>query len=216
MDRQHLEKNFSSDRLSKYFQRYPNDEQKAIYLYEANLKLSQALYIPLSVLEVALRNKVNAELIRKFRREDWYAEWYKDPLLHLAWRDVINAINQLHKDGKAIQPNRVIASLMFGFWTSLFNDQYDQLLWRNLRFVFSNMPHSIRQRRNVSKPLNNVRKYLRNRIYHNEPIIFNITNLENLYQSILSLQDWMGADIKKFSDSLDSVPLILKEVKSKL
>lgn len=216
MNRTQLEQYFSLDRLSKYFNFYPGNEQKAIYLYEANLLVSQALYIPLSILEVALRNKINDELTRNYGRPDWYAEWYKDKVMHEAWKDVNQAINQLHRDGKPILPDKVVASLMFGFWTSLFNDQYDQKLWRHLRFVFSNMPHAIRQRRNVSKPLNDIRRYLRNRIYHNEPIIFSIHNLEAQYNNIILLQNWMEVDIKIFNNYIDKFPVILSEVKTQL
>ena len=216
MERTKLEKYFSPDRLNKYFNQYPGNETKAIYLYESNILLSQALYTPLSILEVALRNKINVELCRKYNKPDWYESWYKDKVMYIAWKDVNQAINQLHRDGKAIQPDKVVASLMFGFWTSLFNDQYDHELWKNLRFVFSNMPHSIRQRRNISKPLNEIRIYLRNRIYHNEPVIFNIARLEQQYNSILQLLDWIEEDLKIYNNSLDKFPIVLNDVKTKL
>ena len=216
MDRAQLEKYFSQNRLEKYFNIYPDNEPKSIYLYESNILLSQSLYTPLSILEVALRNKINAELCKKYGKQDWYSDWYKDKVMHIAWKDVNHAINQLHKDGKPINPDKVVASLMFGFWTSLFNDQYDRELWKNLRFVFSNMPHSIRQRRNVSKPLNEIRKYLRNRIYHNEPVIFNIPRLEQQHNSILQLLDWLGADLITYNNSIDNFPELLNKVKTQL
>ena len=212
MDRTNLEKYFSAERVIKYFNAYPGNNSKAIYLYQANILLSEALYTPLSILEVALRNKINAELYRKYGRIDWYADWYKDKVMHEAWKDVNQAINQLHRDDKPIYPDKVVAALMFGFWTSLFNDQYDRELWKNLRFVFSNMPHAIRQRRNVSKPLNEIRRYLRNRIYHNEPVIFNLMHLQNHYNSTIQLLDWMGSDLKAYNNTLDKFPVVLNEV----
>lgn len=216
MNRTQLEHYFSAERVKKYFNEYPGNDPKAIYLYQANILLSEALYTPLSILEVALRNNIDRELTRKYGRHDWYAEWYKDKVMHQAWKDVNQAINQLHRDGKPIDPDRVIAALMFGFWTSLFNDQYDRELWRNLRFIFANMPQNIRQRRNVSKPLNEIRRYLRNRIYHNEPVIFKIAHLQNHYNSILQVMDWIGADLKIYNDAFDKFPATLHEIKTKL
>ncbi len=187
MDKIQLETFFSSHRLNRYFREFPGNEVKAIYLYEANIALSEALYTPLSILEVAIRNKINEELVRKYKRTDWYADWYKHPVLRHAWREINSAIFQLHEENKPIAPDKVIAGLMFGFWTSLFNDRYERELWANLRFIFPNMPKVIKQRKNISSPLNDIRRALRNRIYHNEPIIFNTVKLNHHYQNIIQL-----------------------------
>ena len=211
-----MEQYFSTERLSPYFKRYPGNETKAIYLYEANILVSEALYTPLSLLEVALRNKINAALARKYNRPDWYAEWYKHPVMHHAWHDVNAAINRLHKDNLPIGPERIVASLMFGFWSALFNDRYDRELWSSLRFVFSNMPKNIRQSRNISQPLNDIRRSLRNRIYHNEPIIFNPAAVSRHYDNILNLLTWMGPELITYNNSKDRFPTILNQVNIQL
>ena len=216
MNRNQIEANFSVDRLSKYFAKYPANEPKALYLYEANLLLSEALYTPLSILEVALRNKINEQLKRKYKRDDWYADWYKDPIMHFAWYEINSAISHLHKDKKAIMPDKVIAGLMFGFWTSLFNDKFEKELWHDLRFVFPNMPKKIRQRTNVSKPLNDIRRTLRNRIYHNEPISFNLTALETHHKNILQLLEWMGTDLLTYNNTKDRFTATLLQVNTQL
>ncbi len=172
MNRIQLETYFSSERLNRYFAQYPGNDSKAIYLYNANISISEALYTPLSVLEVALRNKINTELSRKYGRADWYADLFTHPIMRTAWPEINNAIRHLHEDKKPITPDKVIAGLMFGFWTSLFNDRYEKELWGNLRFIFPHMPKAIRQRKNISSLLNDIRRALRNRVYHNEPVIF--------------------------------------------
>lgn len=216
MNRIQLEANFSIDRLSRYFNYYPNNESKAIYLYKANIALSEALYTSLSILEVALRNKINTQLIRKYNRIDWYAEWYKDSVMRYAWPDINNAIKHLHEDNKSITADKIIASLMFGFWTSLFNDRYERELWSNLRFIFPNMPRAIRQRRNISAPLNEIRRTLRNRIYHNEPVVFNIQQLNQHYNKIIQLLDWMGNDLLLYNNTEDRFPIVFANVISQL
>lgn len=216
MNKHQLESYFSSDRLSRYFDHYPGNEPKAICLYDANMSISEALYTPLSILEVALRNKINLELERKYGRADWYAEWYKHPVMHNAWTEVNGAIKHLHNDGKPIVPDKVVASLMFGFWTSLFNDRYERELWSNFRFIFPHMPKAIRKRNNVSKPLNDIRRSLRNRIYHNEPIIFNTVALTNHYNNITMLLDWMGTDLLAYNNMKQKFTSTLADVTAEL
>lgn len=216
MNKAQLETYFSADRLSRYFAYFPGNEQKAIYLYEANIAISEALYTPMSILEVALRNKINAELTRKYHRPDWYAEWYLHPVMRNAWPEINSAIRHLHEDHKSIAPDKVIAGLMFGFWTSLFNDRYEKDLWANLRFIFPQMPKPIRQRKNISTPLNDIRRALRNRIYHNEPVIFNTTALDNHYRNIVQLLEWMGTDLVLYNRERDRFPALLIEVNATL
>jgi hypothetical protein len=212
MKRAQLENYFSAERLNRYFAEYPDNESKAICLYECNIAISEALYTPLSILEVALRNRINAELVRKYGRQDWYAEWYKDPVTRYAWPEINNTIRHLHEDKKEITPDKVIAGLMFGFWTSLFNDRYEKELWGNLRFVFPEMPKAIKQRKNISKPLNDIRRALRNRVYHNEPIIFSKSVLISHYLNITKLLGWMGADLHAYNYSRDRFPATLNEM----
>ena len=216
MDRIELEKYFSKDRLKRYFDFYPGNEDKAIYLYEANIAISEALYTSLSLLEVSLRNKINEELARKYGRIDWYAEWCYHKTMRFAWPEVNNAIRHLHENKKQIAPDKIIAELMFGFWTSLFNDRYEKELWSNLRFVFPHMPKSIRQRKNISSPLNDIRRSLRNRIYHNEPIIFNTTILYKHYSNVVQLLDWMGADLASYNKTKDRFPEVFNKMTMQL
>ena len=57
-----FEKVFSNKRMERYFALYPNDEERAIMHYQANIKLAESFYTSLSVLEVALRNALSREL----------------------------------------------------------------------------------------------------------------------------------------------------------
>lgn len=216
MNRIQIEGYFSPERMLKYFSQYPGNEPKALYLYEANLLLSEALYIPLSILEVALRNKINFRLQKIYGKPDWYSDWYVHPVMHYAWPEINSAIYHLHRDGKVIKTDKVIAGLMFGFWTSLFNDRYEKELWSELRFVFPNMPKAIRKRNTISKYLNDIRRTLRNRIYHNEPISFNLTTLDQHHTNILKLLEWMGADLLAYNNSKDKFPAVLAHVTANL
>jgi hypothetical protein len=105
---------------------------------------------------------------------------------------------------------------MFGFWTSLFNDRYEKVLWKDLRFIFLHMPKAIKQQKNISSPLNDIRRALRNRVYHNEPVIFNIASLNRHYQNIIQLLDWMGPDLLAYNNSKDRFPSVLAQVTNQL
>ena len=68
MDKHYYDKIFSTERMRKYFEKYPNEESKAIEHYHLNIELSESFYPLLSIFEVALRNSLNRELITFF----WY------------------------------------------------------------------------------------------------------------------------------------------------
>ena len=72
MDKHYYDKIFSTERMRKYFEKYPNEESKAIEHYHLNIELSESFYPLLSIFEVALRNSLNRELITFFGTSDWY------------------------------------------------------------------------------------------------------------------------------------------------
>ncbi|HGY1117026.1 TPA: Abi family protein [Providencia rettgeri] len=82
--------------------------------------------------------------------------------------------SRIKKEGKLATPERLIAGLNLGFWTTLLSDKYEdnhskQLLWPNItRIVFPNAPsnysiNDIRQR------IEKIRE-LRNRLSHHEAL----------------------------------------------
>ncbi|MBX0335348.1 hypothetical protein K3G39_19100 [Pontibacter sp. HSC-14F20] len=72
MNKQYVEKVFSTERVRKYFDAYSHDQAKAITHYQCNVQISEALYPCLSVMEVALCNAVNEQLSRMFSTAHWY------------------------------------------------------------------------------------------------------------------------------------------------
>lgn len=213
MNRKQLENYFSLDRTSRYFLQCDGNESNALDLYTANILLSEALYSSISILEVALRNKINTELAKKYQRADWYAEWYKHTTMRYAWPEIKTSVRHLHEEGKQVVPSKVVAALTLGFWTSLFNDRYERELWSNLRFIFPNMPKSIRKRKNISSPLNEIRRQVRNRIYHNEPIIFDLHSLRKQHQKVLDVLGWMGDELLVYAKTLDRFPTVLDTIR---
>ena len=102
-----FEKVFSNKRMERYFALYPNNEERAIKHYQANIKLAEAFYTSLSVLEVALRNALSRELETMTGREDWYAIFPNTPGLTNLNRYVTKATKQIVGRHETITPSKL-------------------------------------------------------------------------------------------------------------
>lgn len=173
----------SQERFATYLQWASGDQALAERLYTYNVQLSAALYGPLHMQEVALRNMADQALEQRFG-----PAWHVDPAVMAAGypRDsVTKAIQSLQHDGKAGTRPQVVAELNFGFWSSLFGRQSHHL-WQTLRPIFQ--ARGI-QRGTIAQNLRELR-LLRNRIAHYEPII--ALPLAQRYADITTLTGWLS------------------------
>jgi hypothetical protein len=215
MNKQYLEKIFSTERIQKYIDAHPQNETKAIIHYQCNIEISEAFYPCLSTCEVALRNSINRELSKKFDTPDWYSHFPTTAGLTKLMRDITKAQNQITGRNEIVAPSKVIAELTLGFWVTLFNIEFERILWKDLRMAFPFMPKSLRQRKNVSAPLNNIRKF-RNRVFHNEPICWNFANLQIIHKEILTIMQWINSDIPNWIKPFDRFDIVLQDIMNKL
>ena len=114
--------------------------------------------------------------------------------------------------GETVTPDKINGELTLGFWVSLFNADYELALWKDLRRAFPNLPKVQRQRKNVSAPLNTIRS-LRNRVFHNEAISWNITRLTDLHSIIIKVTSWMNVDIPEWLEKIDRYDKVSLKVK---
>ncbi len=133
------------------------------------MALSESLYPVLQALEVTLRNSIHGAACHHFGRDDWYNDHHI-----IRHPNDVGALDKakgiLTRQHKALDSGRIIAELNFGFWTSLLDRRYEQVLWPQLiKAAFPHMPKRIRTRRVLSQRFHKVRQ-LRNRIFHHEPI----------------------------------------------
>lgn len=208
MDKIFFEKIFSDKRLEKYFKRY-TDIEKAMIHYQCNIELAESFYPCISTFEVALRNSIGRELSVLFGRKDWYVAFASTPGLI----DLNKYISQGRKEFSS--PSKIIAELTLGFWVSLFNAEYERVLWKDLRRVFPNMPKIERKRKNVAAPLNRFRTF-RNRIFHHEPISWNLEKLKQIHAEILIVMDWIDKDISSWIAPFDRFKTVCKSVEERL
>ena len=173
----------SNERFETYRRWADGDEALAVRLYTFNVQLSAALYSPLHILEVALRNLVDRRLTAIYG-----PDWLNDPvaLPGRYQRDcVAKARTQLLREHKPASHGQMIAELTFGFWSSLFGRDATRL-WQHLRPIFQTKGL---QRGTVAAQLRDLRR-LRNRVAHYEPIL--AQPLGHLYGDLTTLTGWLS------------------------
>ena len=196
-----FEKVFSNKRMERYFRLY-EDEKRAIDHYRSNIELAESFYPCLSVFEVTLRNALSRELETMAGREDWYSIFPTTPGLVNLNRYITQAQKQIINRKENVTPAKVIAELTLGFWVSLLNSEYERLLWKHLRRAFPYMPKHLRQRKNVSAPLNSFRTF-RNRVFHHESICWNLHRVSEIHDSLFLMLEWMNKDLPLWLKSID-------------
>lgn len=225
----------SQDRLDAYARRIPqpSTELDVLAHYYWNTALCQALYPTIQSVEIAVRNSLHRALSDAYGTERWFSDPNGPALLSGQHDRVRAALRDLEKrDRRRLKtshppppiPGRVIAELSFGFWVSLFNDEFDpsvHSLWRGDLLIksFPNIPHDepagkrkrhiYRTRRALSVPLNRVLR-LRNRISHHEPIWYwkapPVQNLGQQHDEVLELLGWIDPILEETAILLDEFP----------
>jgi len=187
----------SIDRLESYrpLQPTPGTDRDMLVTYLFNLALCEALYTPLSLLEISLRNTLHTNLSALYGSP----AWYKIPGVLQPYQvgDITKVEAKIVRQQKTVTVPRVISELKFGFWTSLLSKDYDGL-WRArwatlLKSSFPEIPRSVRQRNNVYHRYNDIRE-LRNRVFHHEAIWSRFT-LESDHECILEAIGWVNSEM---------------------
>jgi hypothetical protein len=209
------QKVFSTDRMQKYLDRHPSDQNKALIHYQANIRLSESFYPLLSVFEVSLRNSLNRELTKLFGTPDWYLNIAARPDLRELRKEINTAQSHITRREEIITGPKVVAELTLGFWIRILNVEYERILWKSLRKAFPFLPKVDRQRHTVSVPLNNIRNF-RNRVYHNEPIAWNFNALEAVHTDLISVLGWLNNELPNYAHSVSRFNSVLAEAKADL
>lgn len=198
--------------MERYFILYPNDESRAVKHYQSNIKLTEAFYTSLSVLEVALRNALSRELKTMTGRDDWYAIFANTPGLTNLNKYITQASKQIAGRHEQITTSKIIAELTLGFWVSLLNAEYERLLWKDLRRAFPYIPKKDRKRKNVSAPLNRFRAF-RNRVFHNESICWNMKKVQEIHDELLLVLEWINKDLPEWLTEIDRFKNVQEQIK---
>lgn len=214
MDRQFYEKVFSRQRMEKYFDKHPDNENRAIEHYHANIELSESFYSILSIFEVAFRNSLNRELTAFFGTEEWYLKVESVPGLRNLKDNINTAKRHIANRNENITANKVIAELTLGFWVRLLNAEYERVLWKSLRKAFPHLDKKQRQRNKISAPVNKIRNF-RNRIFHHEPVSWDLDKLEETHERIITVMGWLNKDLPKIAKRHDKAPDTIELTRSR-
>jgi hypothetical protein len=216
---------FSAARINRYLIATGNSTSRAVKLYKANLKASQAFHPLLGVFEVILRNRINDILTSHFTDPDWIINqksgFMSDPSLRFKHKrtgtyktndflksEIYKAEKRLNKTGTPITSGKIIAEQTLGFWTDLFEVHHYRLLKGKPIQIFISLPAG-HGRKEVNDELDKVRRF-RNRINHNEPICFNGNSIDftetlDVHNSIITLLNWIDPEIVKLITDIDKV-----------
>lgn len=208
-----LAKHFSPARLGRYRASCGGDEALAVRSYVDNILLAEAMMPMLNVLEIALKNGVHRQLSTLYARVDWWEAWFGDPTFSFQTSEIINARRKLQRRAEFATPDKIVAELAFGFWSSLFNAQFQTVLWKDLRFVFPRCPKPQRQRHTVSSALNQIRE-LRNRIFHHEQLLWLAPSLLELHAKATEILGWLDPQLPSWLAEFDRFPATWISVQS--
>lgn len=202
----------SLDRLKSYEILCPNgSEAEIIGAYNWNLLISKALYPFLHSAEIAFRNAMNQAVSEKFNSQNWFDDVIKDDTTTNTLKKTRDELTRKKQDYGS---SDIVASLTFGFWTTLLKQKiYAQpenqyRLWPELLpTVFPNYANADQNLKQIRKRFEEI-KLLRNRIFHHEPI-WKFKTAQNDQESIRELRN-------KFNDIFKAIGWISAQKRNSL
>lgn len=175
-----IKASLSQPRFATYVQKAAGDEEFAVALYLYNARLSKAFLYPLSVVEITLRNAIDAQLVKRFG-VDWPYDvnLRENTLTEKSLATLETAIgrarDKLRLNAFVDPPkDQVVATLTFDFWSNLLRPDYGDFWRTDLNVVF---PYIARgeTRHDVQQLARDINAF-RNRVAHHEPVLdLNIT-----------------------------------------
>ncbi|MEA5258980.1 hypothetical protein VB264_14385 [Arcicella aquatica] len=211
-----LEQYLSPTRFNRFLQATNHSALKAEELYGANLNVAKSFYPVLNLFEIVLRNSIDISISTHFGDSDWIINqkngFMSDKSLMASnfylKKSIEKAQKTITNKKVTVTSGKIIAEQSFGFWTSLFETHHFKLIGGCVIQIFNNKPKHI-NRNIITKKLTKIREF-RNRIYHNEPICFNGTNIDfteanQVKNEIYNLLKWIDTDLATYVQNFDSI-----------
>jgi hypothetical protein len=201
----------SAERFGRYLDWAGGDRDRALDLYALNIRLSEALYPPLQMLEVVLRNRIHGILSEAYQ-PCWFRE---DGFLIVAHQviQIATATAELARETKEPTASGTVAALTFSFWTTMLGPAYENLWQMHLHRIGRRQDGGGLRRKDFSGPLTPIR-ILRNRIAHHEPILG--WNLPQHHEAMRRLTGWLSPGAAAWCFDLDRFGAICPVARIKL
>lgn len=201
--KQELEKynsTYSAERLTAFAYSATDKFDDIVNNYSNNIKIAQAMYPELCVLEVILRNSIDS-ILKKYISPTWIEDevnnqGFLDNSEHSVLLKTYNdTVDECKYNSKQFSTGKVIANLNFGFWTNLCVKKYNSKIWNKQRCFYGIFPnYNGKMSINIiAKKLYNIRR-LRNRIFHYEKIFKYPQRTLGLYNDILEILSYLPSD----------------------
>jgi hypothetical protein len=179
----------SDARLGTYRVAAGFDDERALALYLWNAEVGEAFHLTIQAVEVALRNRTSAALERLFGAEWWASPDLLSVLDGERKADLDLVLKRIRNRKLPLAAGQVVAGLSLGFWVGMLHKRYNPTLWGGrLHQAFPDYPLD-RNRASLAEAASRV-AWLRNRIWHHEPIIHLDLSLE--HARVVRLLRWLS------------------------
>ncbi|MCQ9385744.1 Abi family protein [Brevibacterium moorei] len=216
-----VEQWLSAPRLRRYLAESGGDQERALDLYEWNLRLGAALMRDIAHFEVALRNAYDRVMCERWPGEHWLFD-PASPILAPLWRTRrsrradLNARNRTtvadavrRCGGQTAKPGEVIAELSFGFWRHCTDAAHEKTIW--VPYLHHTWPKKT-SRVVLERTLTTINT-ARNRASHHEPLFGNRPgrDLADAHRGILHLSELLLPELASYLRDTTTVTRTLAE-----
>jgi hypothetical protein len=153
-----------------------------------NAQVGEAFHIPIQSVEVALRNRIDRALRAKFSEYWWLCEKFNAVADEERKKDIALVLARITNRNLKLCNGQVVAGLSFGFWVGMLQAKYNPPIWgAQLRKCFPDLPQG-RGRKSLAQEAGKI-AYLRNRIWHHEPLIKR--DLSDDFRVVMTTLEWI-------------------------
>lgn len=200
-----IEKALSTVRLQPHLRAANGQKEKALKIYQLNLKLCAEIYPSLNIFEITFRNRMNHVL-----KTTYGSDWLEDKVLMKSHEleSIDKAKRKVRKYRKPLSIDRIVPELSLGFWTTLIiKSEYRKSIFDQcIEEIF---PYALPGDRDFTKIAPRFQTeilYLRNRVFHHEPIWSINYNVEEKYQYLCQVLRWMSPEVHDWLKTYDNFP----------
>jgi len=201
-----ITKALSEVRLQPYLKATDGQIDKALKIYQLNLQLCAALYPSLHLFEITFRNQIDGALQNKYGKD-----WYEGRILKIGQHG-LNSIekskNTARMQKKNLTRNRIISELTLGFWVSfIIRDEYKKsVFYQCVKAIFPYAKSSERNFSEIAPRFQTEILYLRNRVFHHEPIWDTNYKIEQKHEYLCKVLGWMNPEVLCWLQTYDNFP----------
>jgi len=199
----------TAERLRSYLRVADGDQERALALYDWNTAATGAVSELVGMVEVLVRNALDAQLTSWAKTTGADCWFDAVPLDRQGKADIVKARDRATERGREAEKHgKVIAELSFGFWRYMTGQKYLASLWAPaLHQAFPLGPRDIRKRRVLVEQAMISLHTVRNRAAHHEPI--HRRDLLRDYNSAVRLASYISRDAAAWVQSQARLPAVI-------